>query len=68
MIESIKKLTSSVQRLNQAYERAMKAPSKREISTIEQEIAAQLRSLQYGVGVAAIDIKKNVDKHRVEVQ
>lgn len=67
MIEPIKKLSSSVQLLNQAYERAMKAQSKHEISTAEQEIAAQLRSLQYGVGVAAIDIKKNIDSHRVEV-
>lgn len=67
MIDTIKKLTSSVQRLNQAYERAMKAPSRREISQAEEEIAAQLRSLQYGVGVAAIDIKKNIDDHRTEV-
>lgn len=68
MLETIKKLTSTVKRIDVATEKALSAPSRREIAKAEQEIAAQLHSLQYGVGVSAIEIKRAVDAHRTEVQ
>lgn len=67
MLDSIKKLTSTVKRLDIAVEKALSAPSKKEISKAEQEISAQLHSLQYGVGVSAIEIKRVIDGHRTEV-